>query len=299
MPIDEMMHRVAPVSLCAIAALFTAASGFAQPTLLPVPESIGPGTPSRCCPNPLDESGRTLPYDRSLLYLPDRNPTNHDFEARPRDELAFWIRSAFVIGQTRGLDGLRPDWRAGMDAAAGVWWDSQRSRGAEAGVFFLADGEVRQAGQRLESSFTTAHADYRINVGKVGHIKLDILAGYRFARVAEELTQSQISSEVSNQFHGGTLGIAGELRQGPWSLDARASIAYGAFFHTSDGVRSRCAGTMPELAIGIGREILDGSRFFVGYRYAGLEGILRPHPGIATRSRFDSQGVMLGIDWWF
>jgi hypothetical protein len=285
--------------LCAIAALFTAASGHAQPTLLPVPEAIGPGTPSPCCPNPLDESGRPLSYDRSLLYLPERNPSNHDFEARPRDERAFWGRTAFVIGQTRGIDGLRPDWRGGLDAATGVWWDSQRSRGAEAGVFFLADGKVDRIDQGLESSFTTAHADYRMNIGKVGHIKLDILAGYRFARVAEERAQSSISSDVSNQFHGGTVGIAGELRQGPWSLDARASIAYGACFHSTDGVRSRSSGTMPELAIGIGREILDGSRFFVGYRFAGLDGILRPHLGAPARSRFDSQGVMLGIDWWF
>jgi hypothetical protein len=283
----------------AIAGILFAATALAQPpVLLPVPD--GPGSPAPCCPTPLDERGEPLTYDRSLLYLPDQHPNpGRDFEARPRDERAFWGRAAVLFGQTNGLAGLTPDWRTGVDAAVGVWWDDARSRGAEAGALYLGDGRARRPGESLETRFVTAHADYRANVGKVGHIKLDVLTGYRFTSIGEDRFTTIGHINSGNHFHGGTLGVAGEWRSGPWSLESRASIALGATFYQRNGQGDRTFATMPETAVTLGREILDGSRLFVGYRLAAIDRIARPDAATDARSRFRSQGVMLGLDWWF
>jgi hypothetical protein len=291
----DLFHQAPWRAVFAVAGILFASTALAQPpVLLPVPE--GPGSPGPCCPAPLDERGQPLAYDRSLLYLPDQHPnTGRDFEARPRDERAFWGRAAWLYGQTQGLAGRTPDWRSGVDAAVGVWWDDARSRGAEAGALFLGDGRTDRPGGTFESRFVTAHADYRANVGKVGHVKLDVLTGYRFASVNEG--RDRLSA--SNHYHGGTLGLAGELRSGPWSIECRASVALGATFFDRNGRGDRTFATAPETAVTLGRELLDGSRLFVGYRLAAIDRIARPDGAADARSRFRSQGVMLGLDWWF
>ena len=278
-----------------------------KPALLPVP--TGPGTPAPCCPTPLDESGQPLAYDRSLLYLPDRHPKpSRPFESRPRDERATWGRAAGLIGQTQSLDPaailagepvLTPKWRAGVDAKAGIWWNADRSVGAEVGATYLAEGHASSPRADYATRFFTANGNYRQTVGKVWKIKLDLFAGYRLASVGEELNFNR----TSNHFHGGTLGLGGEYRTGPWSADARATVALGATFadHSVNGivVNERTYSTMPELALSLGREVLDGGRLFLGYRFASLNRVVRPTTPVGEWSSVWAQGVMLGLDWWF
>lgn len=276
------------------------------PPLLPVP--TGPGTPAPCCPTPLDESGKPLEYDRSLMYLPDRHPGgSRPFESRPRDERATWGRAAAVFGQTQSLetaalpDGsnkLQPNWRAGVDGAVGAWWDADRSRGTEFGALYLAEGHAGSGNTVLDTRFFSAHANYRQSVGRIGKIKLDALAGYRFASVGEDTPPSQ----TDNRFHGGTLGLDGEYRHGAWSADARASVALGATFADQSGLFSRNDRTyavLPELTLSLGREVLDGGRVYLGYRFAYLNRIVRPTTDPGTWSSFWMQGVTVGFDWWF
>jgi hypothetical protein len=273
------------------------------PPLFPVP--TGPGTPAPCCPppaTPTDESGSPLSYDRSLLYLPDRNPgPAHPFESRPRDERALWGRAAGLIGQTQAVDVLAgtPNWRAGVDAAAGVWWDAERRRGAEAGALYLAEGTAKDGPATASTRFFTAHADYKHTLGRVWRVKLDAFAGYRFASVGEDYGPVR----TANHFHGGTLGLGGEYRSGPWSTDVRATVALGKTFgdQAVAGVTrtDRHYAAMPELAMSTGREVWDGGRVFLGYRFASINRIQRPATVPGEGNGFWTQGVMLGLDWWF
>jgi hypothetical protein len=276
------------------------------PPLLPVP--TGPGTPAPCCPTPMDESGKPLEYDRSLMYLPDRHPGhNRPFESRPRDERATWGRAAALYGQTQSLetaglpDGsnkLQPNWRAGIDAAAGVWWDSERSRGTEFGALYLAEGHISHGLAESETRFLSANGHYRQSVGRVWKIKLDAFTGYRFASVSEETTPSR----TENHFHGGTLGLDGEYRHGAWSADARASIALGATFADQVGFMARNERTfavLPELSMSLGREVFDSGRVFLGYRFVQLNHLIRPTTAANSWSSFWMQGVTVGFDWWF
>jgi hypothetical protein len=275
--------------------------------LLPVP--TGPGTPAPCCPTPVDELGKPLTYDRSLLYLPDRYPgSGHQFESRPRDERATWGRAAGLIGQTQSLDPsailagapiLQPQWRAGLEGGAGIWLNADRSMGLEGGVTYLAEGHAELPPIDFSSRFLTAHGDYRQTVGKVGRIKLDLFTGYRFASINEDVNFFR----TTNQFHGGTIGLGGEYRTGPWSTEARASVALGATFADRDFngriVRDKAYGAMPELAVSFGREVLDGGRLFIGYRFLSLNRIVRPTTLPNEWSSMWTQGVIAGLDWWF
>ncbi|MFO0937237.1 MAG: BBP7 family outer membrane beta-barrel protein [Gemmataceae bacterium] len=278
-----------------------------KPPLIPVP--TGPGTPAPCCPTPLDEYGKPLDYDRSLLYLPEQNPrTAHPFESRPRDERATWGRAAGLIGQTQsfepvgllaGQPSLAPRWRAGLDAEAGVWWNADRSIGAEIGATYLAAGTATSAAGDLATRFFTGQGTYRQTVGKIGKIKMDMFAGYRFASVSEDYNLDR----ATNYFNGGTFGMGGEYRYGPWSADVRATVALGVTFADRSlngmNVSDRTFATMPELALSLGREILDGGRVFLGYRFASLNHIARPQMANGEWSSFWVQGVMVGLDWWF
>jgi hypothetical protein len=276
------------------------------PPLLPVP--TGPGTPAPCCSIPVDESGKPLEYDRSLMYLPDRHPgQNRPFESRPRDERATWGRAAALFGQTQSLEAtglpdgsnkLQPNWRAGVDGAAGVWWDTERSRGTEFGALYLAEGHAGTGNTEFSTRFISANGHYRQSVGRVRKIKLDAFTGYRFASLAEDT----IPNQTENQFHGGTLGLDGEYRQGVWSADARASIALGATFADQTGLltrNDRKFAVLPEVTMSLGREVLDGGRVFLGYRFAYLNHVVRPTTDAGSWSSFWMQGVTVGLDWWF
>jgi len=85
--------------------------------------------------------------------------------------------------------------------------------------------------------------------------KLDLLVGYRYLRLTDELTVTETFNRTpgslaaigvptalfgtvsdqfrtANNFHGVNLGLAGEMRRGRWTAEGRASVALGTVFQT-------------------------------------------------------------------
>ena len=95
-----------------------------------------------------------------------------------------------------------------------------------------------------KSRLLGAGALYRQDIGMWGGQRISALVGYRYLRSSDDLaiaSQSAIlaggSFAVSegfgaiSQFHGLDLGLAGEWRDGPWSLEWRGKVALGGNFN--------------------------------------------------------------------
>src|SRR5262249_11007454 len=81
--------------------------------------------------------------------------------------------------------------------------------------------------------FAGADANYRHNLYCSANARLDALAGYRFAYLRDELflgsfpdggsdTFLRNRAAASNTFHGGQVGLAGELRADRWYFGGAA-----------------------------------------------------------------------------
>src|SRR5262249_21073378 len=112
----------------------------------------------------------------------------------------------------------------------------------------------------LENSLWGAEVNYRRNLLGGGPCtpcaRLDGIAGYRFLNFKEQLqiTETGLLTPGSpllatgrapfatatdqfraeNNFHGGQIGLVGEVRRGRWFVDGRASIAFGTVFQTAE-----------------------------------------------------------------
>src|SRR5262249_21736703 len=95
---------------------------------------------------------------------------------------------------------------------------------------------------RAPSQFWGTELNYRGNLWRGCHTRLDYLAGFRYLELKEGLdifTASQLlvdggnqaltpdKFDTFNQFFGGQLGLLWECRGPRWSLDLRAKLAVG------------------------------------------------------------------------
>jgi hypothetical protein len=164
--------------------------------------------------------------------------------------------------------------------------------------------------------------------------ELDAIVGYRFVDLDERLSIEEafqrtpnsnmtlgtpaISGNVSDKFHttdmfnGGQIGLAGRYQYGRWSLDGRATIAFGQVEQTADiegaqtlvfsnGAVSKTAGgllalpganigtykryqfaVLPEVSLDLGYQISSHWRVFIGYDFLFLGNALRPGGTIDT-----------------
>src|SRR5262249_48357449 len=93
-----------------------------------------------------------------------------------------------------------------------------------------------------------AGALYRWDLGMWGEQRINALVGYRYlhssdrlsiAGTADSLTSVETISSTdafnaSSNFHGVDLGLAGEWKRGPWTLEWRGKVALGANFNHAD-----------------------------------------------------------------
>jgi hypothetical protein len=158
--------------------------------------------------------------------------------------------------------------------------------------------------------------------------KVDVLAGYRFLRLREGLSISEDivtlrdipgipvfagdrivvtdSFDTRNEFHGGQLGVSGELRRGPWSLEGTFKLALGVTHQviningsttitSPQGVvtnrfnagllavasnsgefsRDRFA-VVPEVGLRLGYNLTENLRVFAGYNFLYWSSVVRP-----------------------
>jgi hypothetical protein len=152
--------------------------------------------------------------------------------------------------------------------------------------------------------------NYRHNLHCGPNTRLDLLAGYRFAFLQDELylgeppdgSSDQFLNNrlaVSNWFNGGQIGIAGEYRGEGWYASGTAKVALGAvtsdvcatgLFVGTEG--SNAAGgftrlaalgaasasqfaVLPTVSVQLGKQVREHGRFFVGYTFQYLNRVAR------------------------
>ena len=92
-----------------------------------------------------------------------------------------------------------------------------------------------------------AGALYRQDLGVWGNSRVSALIGYRYLRSSDTLWITDTASSIAfgtfiptdnfkaaSNFHGLDLGLTGEWRSGPWSLEWRGKVALGANLNTAD-----------------------------------------------------------------
>lgn len=273
----------------------------AELPLIPVP---GPAAPQP----PFAPRGPVGEYDHGYLYIPERAPEPGPPDAPCGPPGRFWFSAALALADTptAHTPGLRmnPGTRAGLILGGGLWLDPAHVAGVDAGYFHLGSGEVEGFGTAYTARFDTADVNYRHRLICGDIFRLDGLAGYRYGRVEENIHvfgRREVTTE--NQFHGGQIGLSGEVGIGPWFVGGGGSVAFGVVYADTSIVtlrrvivaeESRYA-VMPAASARVGRAVGEHGRAFVGYQFVGMSDVTRaPDPG--HRCDFWAQGVTLGLE---
>ena len=199
---------------------------------------------------------------------------------------------------------------------------------AGGGAFALADPAAGVAGAYqagLNTRFSSADVNYRRNLfcGESG--RLDALAGYRYADLGEDFTiygkrlgpggeivRFRDDITAVNHFHGGQVGLAGELRLDRWFVTGTGKVAFGTVFTDTnaagkfrvndvvlpvgfysrpglDGPRDHAQfAVMPTAGVTLGRQLGAHGRVYVGYNFLYLNHVTRgpdvldPAPPVAA-----------------
>ncbi len=273
-----------------------------------------------------------------------------------------------------GLDAGR--FEAALGLVVGRWFGETNTHGIEASAFFrdanttfegLAPGMLvffpggvdRSAPQvvvlpngvasqvvgsfpaTLGTYFATADVNYRHKLVCTANSRLDVLAGYRYAFLEDELYLGELPADgrghdafrlnrvaVSNSFHAGQIGLAGEVRANGWYVSGSAKMAFGvvtpevtatglfldAQGHSGNGFRRLNALTaagqsefavMPSLGVQVGRQLGNYTRLFAGYSFnylsrAGRLGdVLNPANAGLPLTDFWTQSISFGGEFRF
>jgi hypothetical protein len=195
----------------------------------------------------------------------------------------------------------------------------------------VANGNVTAT---MKSTVWGAEVNYRQFLAGTPLARLDLLVGYRYLDVNETLTitesfdrtpgsnlgvgvpaQTGVVSDqfrTDNQFHGGQVGLAGTVQRGPWSVDARTSIAFGTVYQTAEinaaqvltfpngSIQTAQGGllavpganigrysqskfaVLPEIGLNVGYNVTPRLKVYVGYDFLYLSSALRPGNTIDT-----------------
>lgn len=190
---------------------------------------------------------------------------------------------------------------------------------------------------KTQTSLWGAEANARrVLFGHVGSdgFELDAIVGYRFMDLNEHLSIEEdftrtansnmsigtpaIAGNVTDTFHttnlfnGGQIGLASSYQYGRWSVDGRATVAFGDLEQTAvinggqtlyfaNGAVGKYAGgllalpganigtfhhsqfaVLPEVSLNLGYQVTSHMRIFVGYDFLFLGNALRPGGTIDT-----------------
>ena len=188
----------------------------------------------------------------------------------------------------------------------------------------------------LSTFFTTVDVNYRRKLLCTDSARLDALVGYRFAYLQDELYLGEVPdgdndykrnrASVSNPFHGGQIGLAGEYRANSWYVAGSAKVAFGVVTPevTASGVFIGAEGrtgsqfahlralnaaeksefaVMPVLNLSVGRQVSERTRVFAGYSFqylsrAGRLGdTLNPANSEIALTDFWVQSINFGVEW--
>jgi putative beta barrel porin BBP7 len=324
-----------------------------------LPEYVPPPGPEAC--RPLGRWWISPSFE--FAWMPSRPITGAVFLGAPTPGLG--AVPAAVIP----FNGVSTEtFQGGFGLTGGFWCNRDNTRGIDAGFFTLGGAEttvygfapdmvimLNGAGSRpqvlvfpppslllgvfpatMSTWYITTDVNYRHNLHCGPCARLDLLAGYRFAYLEDELFlgDSRDGSHddyrdnrlaVANPFHGGQIGVAGEYRGERWYVAGTAKVALGAvspyvcttgFFQSAeaatnrgltplrtllDSTRSEFA-VLPMLNLQVGRQIGNHARIYAGYtfqylnRAARLADVLDPAATSLNLTDFWVQSLGLGFE---
>jgi hypothetical protein len=257
------------------------------PPLLAVPPAAPP--PSSGAAGPMGE------YEPGYFYLPERSPDGPRKAAACGPDGRLWIGPGLELAWIRPAAGpFRRDRsvNAGLSLTTGSWLNEPRTLGWDASGFFVQEsGSGPRPGSDFETSFVTADVNVRRNWLCNTDARLDSLVGYRFGHLADEYA----TYRTRTHFHGGQIGLTGELRRDRWFVSGTGTVALGVAFREAE---SRFA-VMPVAGVSVGRQLWEHVRIAVGYQLFYLNhstGIASEIGEVATGD-FWAQSVRLTAEW--
>lgn len=174
------------------------------------------------------------------------------------------------------------------------------------------------------TSFVGLDVNYRRSLIATAGARLDAVVGYRFAYLADEVYLGDEPVEgnteykrnrllVENTFHGGQIGLAGEIRTETWYTEGVVKLAYGAV-HTNQSatgafqfarpaavVACETRGAfLPTVGVRLGYQLSNHGRLFAGYSFQYLDRVARLGDAFAggpeTTRDFWVQSIGLGFE---
>jgi hypothetical protein len=272
--------------------------------------------------------------------LPTAGHSAGRFAAALNLALGHW----FDEGQTRGVDAsfFSRDAYHTFDTVTPntlVVFSNGRGRGAARVIPFpddVASGVVGTFPATFDTYFATVDVNYRQRLYCDEYYRLDAVVGYRYAFLGDELYLGdyadggdsgyrQNRASVSNNFHGGQIGLAGEMRGGGWYVSGAAKIALGAtrsevcatgFFYGAEGrtghdfqqLRGLAPreetnfAVLPSFNVQLGRQVTRHIRVYTGYSFAYLSRVARLGDALAPTNTtlrltdFWVQSISLGAE---
>jgi hypothetical protein len=175
------------------------------------------------------------------------------------DFLAIEAGYFFVGSRTAGIDMASP----GSPVLARPFFDVVNQRQDSSLIAFpgLVSGSASvTAGTELDG----AEANLAANIWQTGKLRVDVLAGFRYVNLSEDLHISEVSTVVNdkmplagrtirvtdrfdaeNNFYGGQVGLRSELRFKRFNLGLLAKVALGNVHQTIDIQGSTAIDTTP------------------------------------------------------
>lgn len=211
---------------------------------LPALVTTSPATTPLGLAGVLGQPGTTVLFGDSSV--------NKDWRSGGRITAGYWFdpqRSRGIEGSFFGLENLSTGFAADTNAypiLARPFTDA--STGLQntliAGFPGLATGSINAS---ETSRLLGAGALYRQDIGAWSGQRVSVLIGYRYLRSSDTFAITDIVSspdfgtfiptdtfKAASNFHGLDLGLTGEWRSGPWSLEWRGKVALGANLNTAD-----------------------------------------------------------------
>jgi hypothetical protein len=296
-----------------------------------LPDYVPPSAPEAC--RPLGRWWISPSFE--FAWLPSRHaPVNVRLRVPIPD-------GGSISGPVLPIAGQSADsFQAGFGLTGGWWFNEPNTRGVDASFFTLGGSKTTYgfapdmlilfpdgAGSApqlivfppglpilgvfpvtFSTWFVGADVNYRHNLHCGPNARLDLLAGYRFASLDEELFLGEGPDgsngdyrhnrlAVTNPFHGGQVGVAGEYRGERWYVNGAAKVALGAvspelcatgLFLGAEGYKGGYSGlsaltenggsrfaVLPSMNVQVGRQVGHHARVFVGYSFQYLNEVVR------------------------
>lgn len=251
-------------------------------------------------------------YNPNYAYLPDQNPDCRGGRCsggagRPAD--MFRVNVEAFIGHASDIRDVDHDLFCGVKVGVLAWLDSDHSLGLDGG-FLNAHDPFRDIIQGLAgptlidspATLTTADLNLRTELFTRDRVRVDVLAGYRFLSVHEQLLEGSVAGgvnfyEVWNTVNLGQVGAAASWHFGPYSAEALLKLGFGSNNQTAEtnGVRTTDSefAFVPEFGVRAGHGT-NRFRVTAGYSLIYLSQAVRPNnrePG-----DYFLQGVTLGAE---